>query len=159
MSHPLEFIHEYPHPPDRVWEVATDLDALQQVVSGLILFRGLPTGKIAQGQKLTVDVSLFGVMPYQPYEMQVLALNAKDRSFHSSERGAGVRSWQHHLKVEETPDGSRLVERIEIDAGLLTPLFRAWALLLYKKRHKPRLAILQGIAKGRQTRMPPKGAS
>ena len=42
------------------------------------------------------------------------------------------------------PGGSRLTDRIEIDAGLLTPLFVMWARYLYKARHKPRMRMLTG---------------
>ena len=148
MKQSVELIHDYPYPAERLWHVVTDFGFLEEVVAGVISFRGLPKGKVALGQKIEVGVSLFGVLPYQPYEMELLALDSQNYTFHSLEKGAGVRAWEHHLKVENTANGSRLVEKIVIDAGLLTPIFKLWATFLYKKRHIPRLDILKRITKG-----------
>lgn len=146
----LEF--EYSYPPDLLWKIVTGLGHLEEVTSGLLSFRGLPKGRIAEGDLLDVEVSILGITPYQPYRMEVVSLNDRERSFQSSERGAGVKSWKHHLKVEPTEHGSRLVEQIAIDAGLMTPVFSAWARYLYKRRHKPRLAILRRLSGERRTR-------
>ena len=35
------------------------------------------------------------------------------------------------------------MDRIEIDAGLMTPVFAAWARYLYRARHAPRVKLLQ----------------
>ena len=138
--------HDYDFPPEDVWFVATDLDCLKVAVEGVIAFRGLPGGQIYKGQDITVDVSLFGRLPYQPYRMRVVECDATVFRFRSDEVGAGVRSWRHHLWIEVTQTGCNLHEEIEIDAGLLTPLFRAWARFLYKRRHEPRLRMLARLA-------------
>lgn len=143
MARVVELMHDYPYPPEDVWDVATDLGHLTTVVSGLLKFRGLPKGKIFEGQSLHVDVSLFGKLPYQPYEMTVVSLDDQQRTFQSSEIGAGVKSWRHSLKVVETASGSRIEESIEIDAGMMTPVFAAWARFMYRRRHQPRLDILK----------------
>ncbi len=142
----INLTHVYPYPADLLWQVVTDLDHLKTATQGLIQFKSLPSGQITEGQSLTVEVSLFGKLPYQPYHMEVVALDHSTRSFQSDEMGVGVRSWRHHLNVTETaPNQSRLTELIEIDAGLATPLFAAWARFMYAKRHKPRLKILASL--------------
>ena len=50
--------------------------------------------------------------------------------------------WHHTLTVTRTPGGARLTDEIVIDAGWLTPMFAAWAKVLYRARHKPRLRLL-----------------
>ena len=65
MSRSVHLIHEYAHPAARVWSVVIDLDRLKEVMAGLITFRNLPSGPIRQGQDLKVEVSLFGLLPYQ----------------------------------------------------------------------------------------------
>lgn len=110
----------------------------------LATFEGLPTGRTATGQTMNVMVSLFGKLPKQPYYMEILACDDERMILRTFEQGAGVKSWRHTLTVTETPSGSRLTDSIEIDAGLMTPIFALWAKYLYSARHKPRLKLLQG---------------
>ena len=146
MSRSIYLTHDYAYSAGRVWSVVIDLDRLKEVMAGLITFRNLPSGPIRQGQDLKVEVSLFGLFPYQPYEMRVEQLDPASMTFRSDERGAGVRSWRHRLQVIPTETGCTISEEIEIDAGMLTPIFAAWARYLYGRRHKRRLTILQEIA-------------
>ncbi|MEM1078848.1 MAG: SRPBCC family protein [Pseudomonadota bacterium] len=142
MVQTVQLIHDYPYPASRVWQVVTDLDRLREVTAGLLAFRNLPSGQIRAGQVLEVEVSLFGRLPYQPYRMEVEALDAAAMTFQSDETGAGVETWRHHLRVVPTATGCRVEERIEIAAWFATPIFALWARGLYRARHKPRLQIL-----------------
>lgn len=135
--------NDYPHPASRLWALATDYCALSEVMKGIASFDGLPAGKAETGQTLNIMVSLFGKLPAQPYFMEILECDDARMVMRSSERGAGVKVWRHTLTVAETQSGSRLIDQIEIDAGLLTPIFGLWAKYLYGARHKPRLALLE----------------
>lgn len=135
--------NEYSVPPTQLWEIVTDYNALAQVMDGIATFEGLPSGRTQTGQRLEVMVSLFGKLPKQPYVMEVLECDDENMVLRSSEYGAGVKSWRHTLTVTETPDGCRLRDQIEIDAGWKTPVFAAWARYLYGARHKPRLRLLK----------------
>lgn len=137
--------HHYDAPPAAVWSLATDYAALAEVCAGVVAFRGLPEGRCQTGQEVHVDVSLFGKMPWQPYEMTVLSCDDAAMELRSDERGAGVKSWRHTLTVRPDAGGAVLRDEIEIDAGLLTPLFRAWARYLYGKRHQPRVRMLNEL--------------
>ncbi|MBU2981702.1 SRPBCC family protein [Lentibacter algarum] len=132
----------YPVPAAELWALATDYGALAQVMQGIAAFEGLPKGRAVTGQKLNVMVSLFGKLPNQPYFMEVLECDDERMILRSSEKGAGVKSWKHTLEVTETADGSRLSDKIDIDAGWLTSIFAVWAKYLYSARHKPRLKLL-----------------
>ncbi|MEP3347496.1 MAG: hypothetical protein ABJN34_08165 [Litoreibacter sp.] len=146
MSKTIHLTHTYPYSAASVWQVATDLDHLRRVTSGKITFRNLPSGSIFEGQMLEVDVSLFGLLPYQPYRMEVRQFDAKAMRFVSSEIGAGVKSWEHTLHVIDHSDHCQIKEHIKIDAGILTPAFCLWAKYLYRSRHLPRLAILKELS-------------
>ncbi|WP_161635632.1 SRPBCC family protein [Actibacterium mucosum] len=137
--------HDYPVPPATLWALVTDYGALAEVMRGLVHFDGLPQGRTETGQHLQVGVSLFGRLPRQPYEMTVLRSDDAAMVLQSSERGAGVKSWNHTLTVTPTQGGSRLTDVIEIDAGWLTFAFARWARFLYGARHKPRMRLL-GVA-------------
>lgn len=146
MTITVKLSHDYPFSPENVWTVATDLGHLKTITHGLLNFRNLPRGQIYKGQHIKVQISLFGKLPYQPYEMTVLTCDPATMSFHSQETGAGVKSWDHALSVIPTKTGSRIEEEITIDAGLATWVFAIWARVLYRRRHAPRLKILEGLA-------------
>lgn len=134
--------HIYAHPPYAVWAVATDLDCLKDAVRGLLTFKGMPSGAIEEGQVLDVTVSLFGVLPAQPYRMEILTCDAQKMCFVSREQGMGVEHWQHSLRIVPHADGAELIDEIEIEAGWRTPIIAAWARYMYRRRHKPRLVML-----------------
>ena len=142
MMQTIHLVHDYDASARDVWDVAIDYTYLAEVMEGRVTFTGLPKGKVCAGQSLTVMVSLFGKLPAQPYHMEVVEFDDEGMSFTSSERGAGVKSWHHSLRVQDTETGSQLIETIEIDAGWMTRVFAAWAKFLYRKRHEPRVRIL-----------------
>lgn len=127
----------------RLWKLATDYQALTEIMEGLATLDGLPIGRAQTGQRLDVMVSLFGKLPKQPYCIEVLECDDAQMILRTSERGSGVKEWRHTLTVIETATGSRLCDQIEIDAGLLTPLFALWAKFLYGARHPRRLRLLE----------------
>lgn len=135
--------HDYPVASEALWQIVTDYAALATVMEGIVSFEGLPAGRTKTGQVCDVQVSLFGKLPAQPYRMEVLECDDARHVLRSCEKGAGVKSWRHTLTLEQTPQGCRLTDRIEIEAGLLTPLFALWARYLYRARHKPRLRLLK----------------
>ncbi|MEP1766764.1 MAG: SRPBCC family protein [Sulfitobacter sp.] len=139
----ISLTHDYAAPARDVWEIAIDYECLSEVTAGLVTFEGLPAGRVQAGQSMTVMVSLFGRLPAQPYHMEVLVFDDEKMHFQSSELGAGVKCWNHTLRVIPTENGSQLSDTIEIEAGWATPLFALWARYLYAKRHAPRLRILQ----------------
>ena len=133
---------DYAVPAARLWALVTGYAALEEVMQGLISFEGLPEGRTVTGQSFDLRVSLFGKLPWQPYHMDVLECDDAKMVLRSSEKGAGVTHWMHRLSVSETDHGCCLSDKIEIEAGLLTPLFAAWAKYLYSARHAPRLRLL-----------------
>jgi len=144
MTTTVHLTHSYPYPARQVWKVTTDLDHLETVTAGLLAFRDLPSETIYRGQHIKVQVSLFGKLPYQPYEMTVTDFDDDNMTFRSNEVGAGVKSWRHSLAVlAQDGGGARIDEQIEVNAGWLTPIFAAWARFMYRKRHAPRLQILE----------------
>lgn len=139
--------HKYAALPQRVWTLATDYGALQEVMRGLITFKGMPQGRVIQGQHIQVQVSLFGKLPWQPYSMTIAQCDDDAMTFLTLETGAGVKSWRHKLTVTATDvGGSCLTDEIEIGAGMLTPIFAACAKYLYRSRHRPREQLLESGA-------------
>lgn len=142
MSRYVRLRHCYDAPAQKVWDIAIDFDCLVQATHGLIAFKGLPAGKLHKGQVVDVSVSLFGLLPWQPYRMALVEFDPKAMTFLSDEEGVGVRTWRHRVTVQAEGQGAVLFDDIEIDAGWRTPFVALWARYMYRRRHKPRLAML-----------------
>lgn len=142
MTQTVRLTFDYDASPEAVWRVATDYAAFAEAVRGLLSFEGLPEGRVRQGQVIDTRFRLFGLLPPQDYRMRLVEVDDTRRTFLSEEEGAGVRRWTHRLTVDPTPDGARLTDEIEIDAGPMTPLYTAWARLLYRRRHPVRQRLL-----------------
>lgn len=139
----VRVVSDYNVPADTLWNITKNLDALVEMNSGMVKMEGVPSGDMYSGQQIHAQVSLFGMLPKQPYGITVLEVDDVNRLFRSTEQGSGVKSWNHLGRVEETAQGSRLIDEIDIDAGWKTPLVVAWANRLYRARHKPRLKLLE----------------
>ncbi|MWD28844.1 hypothetical protein E0K89_015290 [Aquicoccus sp. SCR17] len=134
--------HDYPVSPDRLWQLATDLDALAEVSGGMVQFRGMPSGRVREGQVIDVEVSLLGLFPWRPYRMRVISCDDAARRLVSEEEGMGVELWRHSLSVTGEEGAARLIDEIEIEAGWKTPIVARWARFLYARRDAPRRRLL-----------------
>ncbi|MEM9551725.1 MAG: hypothetical protein AAGA05_11145 [Pseudomonadota bacterium] len=142
MTRHLEFTHDYPVEPDRLFALAADLDALDVVNKPMVQFAHLPSGPVREGQTIDVDVSLFGILPNQPYRMHVALCDPAARHIRSIEDGMGVQKLIHDVHVEATEFGARLVDHLEIEAGWRTPFVSLWVWVMYRRRHRHRLRLL-----------------
>ena len=145
MAKIVQLVHDYPVPADRLWDVATDWASFIEAMKGLATFRGLPDQPLHKGQIINSEVSLFGLLPFFPWTMEVRECDPERGVVKSHEYGGSVKRWDHTIKIEETETGSRLTDTIMIDAGYQTPIYVWWARLNYGRRHKPRLRML-GLA-------------
>lgn len=132
----------YAASPDALWAFAKDFTQLAPVSEGSVEFRGLPTEPVVQGQVVDFEVKPFYARAFKPYRVTMLEVDDTARAFLSSEEGAGVKSWRHRLSVLPEGSGSRQIDVIEIDAGLMTPLVALLARRMYKKRAKARARLL-----------------
>lgn len=142
MSRRVTLRHVYDARPEQLWAIATDFDCLAEAMRGLVRFEGLPEGGLHQGQVIDVRVSLFGILPAQPYRMELLEYDPEQMCFLSDEKGMGVDRWRHRMLIKASGSGAELIDEIEIDAGWRTGVLAAWARYMYGRRHKPRLAML-----------------
>ena len=142
----VETSHPYAVDPDRLWTVASDWQALGEVNRGMVSQYGLPEGRFRAGQTLEIEVSGFGLMPRAPYVIEILDCDDRAWVMTSREHGAGIRSWEHRMWIEPMPNGCRLMDRVEIDAGPMTLPFALWARALYARRHPRRQRLLDQLA-------------
>lgn len=138
----VEVIHDYPVPPETLWAVVTDLNHLATLNAPMIVFSSMPDDRLRTGLVIETRVSVYGLLPAQPYRIEVLDADEKAMTVHTAETGSGVRSWNHSIAVTPTATGARLTDRIEIDAGWLTFAYVWWARKLYRNRDNPRRKLL-----------------
>lgn len=145
MRRVVEVSHDYPVAPARLWALAMDIDALATMNAPLIRFGALPAGRMRAGLVIDTTVSVLGRTPARPYRIEMASCDDAAMCAQTHETGAGLRRWDHRIAVTAVPGGARLTDRIEIEAGLLTPVYAWWARKLYRHRDAPRRRLL-GLA-------------
>ncbi len=143
MHKKLTFENSYPVSADRLFALVSDLDTLEAVSKPWVQFHHLPSGQVHTGQKLDVALSLFGLLPVRPYRMHVVSCDTVTRRLRSEEDGMGVHKLTHEVEVNEDGEASVLIDRVDIDAGWLTPIVTVYAWIIYRWRHHIRLRLLQ----------------
>lgn len=130
--------HDYPVPPARLWAVAMDYAGLDRL---LCRARGGPDVQpTATGQRLRIHISILGAA--RAHFVEVVECDGNRRILRTTETGKGGRRWRHTLAVTPAGSGSRLTDRIEIEAGFLNPVLSLWARHHFRARHLARLRLL-----------------
>ena len=128
--------------PDRVWEEVNRPALLCHVSGPLLTFEPLTPAAFPERwaeQEYTVLLRLFGIVPVG---WQVIGIEQKPpegalRRLRDNGRSRLIQRWDHLITVEpEGPEHTRYTDRIEIDAGWLTPLIWAFARALYAHRQR-----------------------
>ena len=142
MAGVVEISETYPIPKPALWEYVEDWSDLADVMAGIASYEGLPDTPLRAGETITVRVRLFGLPFAQDWTIEVVEADEVRGIVRSREKGGAVKSWNHLITIAEAPGGSSWTDRIEIDAGVLTGLYCAFARWMYGTRHKRRLAAI-----------------
>lgn len=80
---------------------------------------------------------LFGVVPFSKHRLMVESIDDDQQTIVSDERGGPIRIWRHEIVVTGIDEHRCSYEdRIQIDAGVLTPLVAAYAKVFYRYRQR-----------------------
>jgi hypothetical protein len=126
-------------PADVVWAAVATPGAFRLVTRGLLDWRPARRrhDRWHEGEEHVGWLLLGGVVPVSRHRLRVERLDDHARLLRSDEGGGLVRSWSHDIVVEPLDDGRcRYTDRIEIDAGPLTPLVWAFAEGFYRVRQR-----------------------
>ncbi len=89
------------------------------------------------GDELVGWTFLFRLLPFSHHRLAVRVVDDAERTLATEEGGGLLRRWDHVITVEDHADGrTRYTDRIEIDAGVLTPLVVAYATAFYRYRQR-----------------------
>jgi hypothetical protein len=126
-------------PPDKAWLEANTTRLLRFVSAPMIRFAPIDPASWPErwedGEYLC-SMRLGGKLPIG---RQVIAISRPapegDRRFLRDDgRGSGIRRWDHLITIEPDGEGTRYEDRLEVDAGLRTPLVAAFARRFYAHR-------------------------
>jgi len=127
-------------PPEKVWEQVRRPALLLYVAQPILAFTSRDGGWPAQWDHRVYHAGLraFGVLPvgeqvigieYQPEQPSGYKMRDKGR-------GGLISRWDHMMVIEPEGDGTRYTDRVEIEAGVLTPVACAFARFFYTHRQK-----------------------
>ncbi len=127
-------------PPEKVWEQVQRPAVLLYAAKPILTFvpRDGDWPEQWEHREYRAQLRAFGVLPvgeqvigieYQPEQPSGYRLR-------DNGRGGAISKWDHMMVIEPEGDGTRYTDRVEIEAGLLTPLACAFARFFYTQRQK-----------------------
>jgi ligand-binding SRPBCC domain-containing protein len=132
---------------DAVWAAVKTPAAFRTVTRGLLVMPVIKgrTDEWREGETVVGWVFLFGVVPFSRHHLQIAAIDESARTLSSREHGGLLRSWNHDIVVTHIDDAQCTYrDRIEIDAGLFTPLVAVYARWFYRMRQRRWRALAKG---------------
>ncbi|MFN3216880.1 MAG: hypothetical protein ACE367_10325 [Acidimicrobiales bacterium] len=126
-------------PPAAIWQAVNTPAAFRFVTQGLVSLDGVDAiDTWGPGATVAGRLRVLGV-PFSRHRITVESIDDDRRALQSDEAGGPIRSWRHLITVDEVPgdpDRCRYTDRIEIDAGILTPGIAAFAHVFYRTRQR-----------------------
>lgn len=126
-------------PADVVWPATTTPHAFVHVAKGMIRFPAAERldRPMRVGEEIRGWTFLFGVVPFSVHRLSIESIDDQSGTIISNEGGGMIRTWRHELAT--TPlgeDRCRYVDRINIDAGPMTPIVAGFAAVFYRYRQR-----------------------
>jgi hypothetical protein len=134
-----------PCTPERCCEEVLATRLLRYVTSPMLCFDPIEPPVLPErweDSEYLVSLRVFGLIPFG---RQIIGISRRDRSrefgrFHAevrdNGRGTFVSKWDHLVTIEAQGDGCRYTDRVEVQAGLLTPLVWLFAWFFYRHRQR-----------------------
>jgi ligand-binding SRPBCC domain-containing protein len=139
-------------PPEQVWLHVRTPRLLMHVASPLVRFVSREPGGFpetwTEGPH-RVWMLLFGVLPLGPQTVGIEFPPPPEGGFRVRDNGSGLlaRTWDHVIDI--LPDGSGgalYSDRVEVKAGLLTPLVAGFAMVFYRwRQYRWRQFVRRGL--------------
>jgi hypothetical protein len=122
--------------PEKVWDQLLEYRTLEYLMRGLIGFSGELPARMRLGDRLVLRLWFFHLIPAWKHRVAIVQLDGETRTITSHEHGGILRRWDHQMRVLASADRRAIYsDRVEIEAGLFTPLVWLWAQIQYRYRH------------------------
>lgn len=135
-------------PADAVWAAVRTPAAFRTVTRGLLTMPVLRrrTRPWSEGEIVIGWVLLFRCIPFSRHHLHIARIDDTTMTLCSHEHGGLVRRWDHDIVVTPVDDHRcRYRDRVEIDAGVLTPLVVAFARWFYGVRQRRWQVLADGL--------------
>lgn len=133
--------------PSTVWNTVKTKELLHHVISPMGKFSpldGETRGALIPGTAYDGRSFMFSVIPVGTRTILIESVDDRTRTMQSREHGEiGLKKWDHLIAVRPERDGSRYSDTIEINAGVLTPLYWLYAALFYRHRQRKWRKLVQ----------------
>lgn len=134
-------------PSERVWKEVNRPDLLRYVAWPLLTFEPVEPAAFPERwaeREYRIRMRAFGLVPlgWQVIGIERPAPGGPARRLRDDGRGTLARRWDHLITVEPAgPGRTRYTDRVEIEAGLLTPFVGvfAWGFYAHRQRRWRRL--------------------
>ena len=125
-------------PANWAWEALKRRDTFLFITRGIMRYRGAdswPEILMASGVEIETAVYPIGIFPGISDRIAIVSVDEEAMEVRTNESGGLIRIWNHTMKVEPlTESRCRYSDRIELDAGWLTPIIWSFASLFYRYR-------------------------
>lgn len=124
-----------------VWDHILQPRLLSFVAKGMLTFKPIDPEIFPERWSVgqyRVQKYLVGLLPigWQDIGIEFLPDQGRIQRIRDNGRGWLIGTWDHIIEVEPADGGTRYVDRVKIEAGLLTPLVVVFARRFYVHRHR-----------------------
>lgn len=127
-------------PPEKVWEQVRRPALLLYVAQPILTFTSRDGGWPDQWEHRVYRAGLraFGFLPVGEQVIGIEYQGEQPAGYRLRDNGRGglISRWDHMMVIEPEGDGTRYTDRVEIEAGVLTPVACAFAKFFYSHRQK-----------------------
>lgn len=123
---------------DEAWQMLTRKSTFLYITRGMVGYSGIeawPERLFCPRAMIVTKLQLLHFLPPIPHIVEIVRVDEDAMQIETRESGGPVRTWKHNMQVEAVrSDLCRYTDRIEIQAGLLTPAVWIFACIFYYYR-------------------------
>jgi hypothetical protein len=144
----VDLSRSLPASADAIWNAVKTPAAFRKVTRGLLTMPVINRRRDEwhEGETVIGWVFLFGFIPFSHHHLHIAKIDEKARTLSSREQGGLVKRWDHDIIVTHvSPDTCSYRDRIDIYAGVVTPLVVLYARFFYRIRQCRWRALAKGM--------------
>ncbi len=125
-------------PAETAWRTVKKSSTLVFITKGLLGFsqNNFPT-EWKEGETVATRLFLFNFIPAWNHEICFVRIDDKQFELYTNEKGGMVSVWNHLIKIDPVDEQVCLyTDKIEIEAGVLTPIAGFFARIFYRYRQR-----------------------
>jgi len=134
---------------DAVWAAVKTPAAFRRVTRRLLAMPAIRRRRDEwrEGETVVGWVFLFGLLPFSRHHLHIVSIDESTRTLSSREFGGLITTWNHDIEVVRIDAVTcRYRDRIEIDAGIMTPVIVLYARWFYRMRQRRWRALAKGMS-------------